>query len=176
MYCKKCGCRINYGEQRCSDCGTEVGVIEYCGGFWGLVGENNKKIEQFEKEKAENYRHSIDVPNQNNVTGEPGTKSVRVSKNEIKIRNKYKKTVKMLLVIILLLLIIGMVQTIRFSVSARKYKQLQDDYNGLQQNYEQLQDNYNVLQQSYRQLDSKFERFDALFRSIKKRNQMSDDE
>lgn len=40
MYCSKCGCKIHAGENVCSNCRTALKDIEYCGGFWGLVGQN----------------------------------------------------------------------------------------------------------------------------------------
>ncbi len=40
MYCSKCGCKIHAGEDVCSNCHAALNNVEYCGGFWGLVGRN----------------------------------------------------------------------------------------------------------------------------------------
>lgn len=42
MYCKKCGIRIKEGQEKCPECGTEQDKPEYCGGFWGLVGDQRE--------------------------------------------------------------------------------------------------------------------------------------
>ena len=42
MYCKKCGIRIKEGQEKCPECGTEQDKPEYCGGFWGLVGDRRE--------------------------------------------------------------------------------------------------------------------------------------
>ena len=42
MYCKKCGIRIKEGQEKCPECGTEQDKPEYCGGFWGLIGNQRE--------------------------------------------------------------------------------------------------------------------------------------
>jgi len=44
MYCRKCGLKINYGEQVCRDCGEPTESAEQCGGYWGLLGDNVKTV------------------------------------------------------------------------------------------------------------------------------------
>lgn len=39
MFCKKCGMRCDSSLETCANCGHPIGGDEYCGGFWGLVGE-----------------------------------------------------------------------------------------------------------------------------------------
>lgn len=46
MFCKKCGRKIRSGEKKCPSCGTSSNQAEYCGGFWGLVGEEPKQPRQ----------------------------------------------------------------------------------------------------------------------------------
>ena len=43
MYCRKCGYKIQKRNGRCPQCGEPVETAEYCGGFWGLVGEEKKE-------------------------------------------------------------------------------------------------------------------------------------
>lgn len=42
VYCKKCGIRIKEGQEKCPECGTEQDKPEYCGGFWGLIGNQRE--------------------------------------------------------------------------------------------------------------------------------------
>ena len=42
MFCNNCGKKIKAGAVRCS-CGAPVEQMEYCGGFWGLVGKKPEK-------------------------------------------------------------------------------------------------------------------------------------
>ena len=42
MFCNNCGKKIKAGSSRCS-CGAPVEQMEYCGGFWGLVGKKPEK-------------------------------------------------------------------------------------------------------------------------------------
>lgn len=39
MFCLKCGAKVPQGMKQCLKCGAPI-EDEYCGGFWGLVGEN----------------------------------------------------------------------------------------------------------------------------------------
>ena len=41
MFCNKCGAKISPGANRCEFCGTPAEFAEYCGGFWGLVGQTS---------------------------------------------------------------------------------------------------------------------------------------
>ena len=52
MYCQKCGCKISKNDKKCPNCGKKV-VLEYCGGFWALVGE---EIEQSPKREIEKQK------------------------------------------------------------------------------------------------------------------------
>lgn len=39
MFCKKCGMKCDSSRETCVNCGYPIAGDEYCGGFWGLVGE-----------------------------------------------------------------------------------------------------------------------------------------
>ena len=52
MYCQKCGCKISKNDKKCPNCGKKV-VLEYCGGFWALVGE---EIEQSPKREIKKQK------------------------------------------------------------------------------------------------------------------------
>lgn len=124
MYCKKCGCKIKSEEKYCSDCGAEVGNIEYCGGFWGLVGEEKEKIDipdikpvEPEKIIEENKKAAL--------------KEHPVSKRKNKRKNR-------MMYVGIALLIICVIQTIRVSSISRKYEFQKMRYNNLKQNYDEL--------------------------------------
>ena len=38
MFCNKCGHKLT-NTSACPNCGAPTGYAEYCGGFWGLVGD-----------------------------------------------------------------------------------------------------------------------------------------
>ena len=49
MYCDNCGYKLKKTDTVCPKCGNTVENAEYCGGFWGLVGE---EIPETVKNKA----------------------------------------------------------------------------------------------------------------------------
>lgn len=58
MYCKKCGYKLRTGENVCKNCGEPAGSAEYCGGFWGIVGEDKKPSREPESIMQENVLSS----------------------------------------------------------------------------------------------------------------------
>lgn len=49
MFCTKCGCRIPMKAQKCPDCGADLPVMEYCGGFWSELNQNMGAGTDFEE-------------------------------------------------------------------------------------------------------------------------------
>ncbi len=58
MYCQKCGCKISKNDKKCPNCGKKV-ELEYCGGFWGLVGEEREQSPKREIEKQKEVTKEI---------------------------------------------------------------------------------------------------------------------
>ena len=124
MYCKKCGCRINGNESRCTECGTEISRVEYCGGFWGLVGVDNKKVE---------------IPVIENVKRTPVEYKTKVSK-------KQKSSVATILVVLVMALALALAGTGMFLYKTMEnYKLLQVQYEELLEEYEQFDELYESI-------------------------------
>lgn len=49
MFCIKCGCRIPLKATKCPDCGADLPVMEYCGGFWTELNQNTQTGAGFEE-------------------------------------------------------------------------------------------------------------------------------
>lgn len=143
MYCKKCGCKIKSGQRCCSDCGIETSNIEYCGGFWGLVGEDNKKehvpiIEEIHPQK-----------NQDNEK-----QDILVVKEKYK-KGQNRKKRKLLNYVIFVLLTICVIQTVRISVVSHKYEKQQVRYRLLSEKYKNAEDEIKRLSEMIDNFDIK---------------------
>ena len=42
MFCTKCGGRIPPEASKCPNCGADLPVMEYCGGFWSELNQNTQ--------------------------------------------------------------------------------------------------------------------------------------
>lgn len=162
MYCRKCGCKINAGEKKCSDCGTEVVGIEYSGGFWGLVGEKEKKIDMPQIEESEEMEAPIRNTEQPKkletyVERKPQERTQKKSNEELiamirrdsKIKKKYKSRMQLLVGAVAVLLLVCLIQTVRASLLSQKYKSVQTQYNNLNRNYQELNTKYKKLDNQY---------------------------
>ena len=86
MYCQKCGCKINKNDKKCLNCGKKV-ELEYCGGFWGLVGEEIDQSPKREIEKQKEVTKEIsEEKKQSEITREevPKRREKVVSEAEYK--------------------------------------------------------------------------------------------
>lgn len=120
MYCKKCGCRLNKGNSKCPDCGVKVTEIEYCGGFWGLVGERGKNDGQADIDRSEKLM--IPAKKESNT----------------KIKQKFVLKVRILIFLLIVTAIICLVQTIRVLEISKRYDKLGEKYEILYENYKEL--------------------------------------
>lgn len=145
MYCKKCGCKINKDENYCPDCGTHT-VVEYCGGFWGLIKTN-------EKDK------NSEVSNGKTSSTKAGQAASRVTsypiKNEQKaamlklesLKQKYKILLRVSCILIILLFGISIGQSVYSAKMTRRYKEIRKQYKELEEKYYALQ--YDALEYDY---------------------------
>ncbi len=161
MYCKNCGCKINTGEKRCSDCGTDIKEIEYCGGFWGLVGEEEKvktliSIEEKPKEVLERNTIKKREILENRVVQR--TTEKRESKklneeliNSIMIKNKtirrYKNLKIFLVGVVLILVTVCLLQSVQISQVSKQCEKLYTIYEGLILEHQEFYGHYGELKE-----------------------------
>ena len=136
MYCQKCGCKVTEKEKKCPNCGRNV-EIEYCGGFWGLVGEEKKQSEISQNKNTDPVSSEITIKKEKqeemDTVTEKEYKKILTAK---KVLNKrYKKLKKRsgicigILVIALILQSVSMVTVINEKADIEtKYETLSDDY------------------------------------------------
>lgn len=156
MYCGKCGCKIRNGEVKCSNCGADVTEIEYCGGFWGLVGEDEKKVVVPEIQ-GNRVVEQVVAPEIHRVEAEKivvpeihrseTEKTVVPVKQDIvkKERKRHKRRMKVFLILIMVLFLACLAQMFRVSVMTKKYRVLRKDYEILYQKYQDLDAEYQAL-------------------------------
>lgn len=174
MYCKKCGCRINYGEQICSNCGTEVTSIEYCGGFWNLVGEidqiekikedesNNNKNQSIRKnEYKRNEEKRIEICESSDKKLKNYQNSAQRKEKDKRIGRVYKNRIKILSYVLVVFILLTVIQTVRFASFSKRYKKSQNEYQILNEEYQELD-----LQ--YKNLDSKYNNLNSEYNNLKK--------
>lgn len=131
MYCQKCGCKINMEERRCSDCGTDVKGNEYCGGFWGLVGEE-EKVRTFTPQ-GENSKEELEKD-----------RTIR----------KYK-SLKLFLVevvLILILMVVCLLQFVQISQISKQFDKLYQVCEELGGDYQELNDKYTEIKEQVEEL------------------------
>lgn len=142
MYCSKCGCKVESSQKNCPNCGALADGIEYCGGFWGLVGEEPKKQVIPELVSQDNVK----INNSGKVQIE-------------KLKRKYKSQRTVLLAVIIIFLVVSAVQTVRLIFAEKnyekfeiQYQELQEDYNEVTQENEQVNEQYQELQEDYNEI------------------------
>ncbi len=138
MYCMKCGCKIVPKSMKCSNCGADSTRVEYCGGFWGLVGSSkivNDEI-QYDKEMQ-----TFEVPKEKR-----GQKTENELLSKIKENSKKQKLIiSFLLGVVIIMLAVCIVQTFRSKSYARKYDSSKNTYSTLDIEYQDLKKKYDAL-------------------------------
>ena len=161
MYCKNCGCKISTEEKRCSDCGIDIKEIEYCGGFWGLVGEEGKvktltSIEEKSKEVLEKNTAEKRKPLENYVVHRKieSRENEKVSEelnNTIRVKNKTirrDKSLKIFLVgVVLIFMTVCLLQSIQISKVLKQCNKLHMLYEDMTLEYQELYTQYNELKE-----------------------------
>lgn len=89
MYCKKCGFKLTAGSRVCAECGTDNANVEYCGGFWGLVGKNENEKEGV---TAERSLQSISFERELSQKGKSEKRNMYDADLEQKQNRKYKES------------------------------------------------------------------------------------
>lgn len=177
MYCIKCGCKFNTGDKKCSECGAEITGIEYSGGFWGLVGEDEKRmsiaqldepmepkkenIEQVQKEKPKVVKKAVDEEKLNEEL-------LTTIKKDSHIKRKYKKKIQLLSGILIILVLVCLIQTVRGFLLSKKYKNTQTEYETLNQEYQDLYTTNTALSTQYEELTEQYEKLTEQYEEFQK--------
>lgn len=165
MYCKKCGCKVEIGEKKCSNCGANVQDIEYCGGFWGLVGDEEKIREKALATKT----MSIDkapvteelkpakprASTREYVSNESSPSRVSTKREEKK--EKYKFFSEICVAVLVLLLSVSVVQTFRLNSVTKKSTIYKNEYESLKKETQKLEKVYKELKEQNEELTIKLE-------------------
>lgn len=153
MFCRKCGIKLNAGEKTCRNCGASVELAEYCGGFWGLVGEEKKTDVTVPSAQKE-------TPVREPVKEKPPVKETAVAVPTPKTRKtnsaggKKKAALWQLIsLVLLILLLLQMGKANRCSLAAEK----------IQTQYESLKVLCETIEKQNEALN---EKIDALFRDM----------
>lgn len=168
MYCQKCGCRVKRTDEKCPNCGSVVS-LEYCGGFWGLVGEEpksrsnsvkrnlqqedmGKRLFQAEEEKTE-------AEQKQNEAEKEKEKYRHLLMEKRKVNEKNRKVLKILTAALGVLLIVCVLESaflLYKNFVQENYRNLSADYEALEENYKILEDKYEALNQKYAKMDKKY--------------------
>lgn len=149
MYCKKCGYKLMSGKRVCGNCGEPVDSAEYCGGFWGLVGEVPSPI--VEKEASDSTRFQ----KQENDTGKKGAGSQAPESHTQRKQSSGKSKRKMFLaplVICNVLLLAVIVQSVRMSSVSERLSEKKEEYDELQEKYHAVVEEYKDLSEQITEL------------------------
>ena len=140
MYCSFCGCKLDATAQRCPSCGQNARV-EFCGGFWGLVGEQKKQeVMSVEKEtEIKKIKSTSDVKRTEEHVADikPEENRRRERARQRKKRQQIKR--KIIAGIIGVLFVMCAIQTVRLSSEHKKYIEVQNNYSEIKGEYENLQ-------------------------------------
>ncbi|MCI7098824.1 MAG: zinc-ribbon domain-containing protein [Lachnospiraceae bacterium] len=140
MYCRKCGYKLDSDAKACDECGTPVDGTEYCGGFWGLVNDeekmtgNEKKQNCSEEEETYSEKECL-IPERESTLSEQKNFSLR--KVSVRKSNTFK--------ILCFLLLIAAVQTFRVCSVSNRLDTRNQEYQNLLQSYERLLQKNNEL-------------------------------
>lgn len=87
MFCRRCGLKIEGSASRCRRCGEPVSTAEYCGGFWGILNQQQRQDDR-------RPGRPLSESNQKTANREEPTRSTedlsRVSLMEIERRRVYE--------------------------------------------------------------------------------------
>jgi Sec-independent protein translocase protein TatA/RNA polymerase subunit RPABC4/transcription elongation factor Spt4 len=181
MYCKKCGCRLSSSAKVCPECGCEA-TTEYCGGFWGIVGENSKVPAPHERDAAPQKKTTAAAPAAPPATASEETlKELAAARKEAserkaiaakeraradKAEEKLRSRGKTLAIILVLVLLFGLLQSLRLAgrptnkdISDLKdqVKTLEDQNKTLDKQNRELQKTNDTLQKENDELKKQLE-------------------
>lgn len=144
MYCQKCGYKLKSNSSTCPNCGSRNDEIEYCGGFWGLVHQDESK-KPLENRKEEARSEAVRRERNSAVYEERNRKK------------KKQRVVPVLLCACALFVIISMIQTVRVANQSEKCREMEtwvEEHQGLESENQKLQEeNENFESENQRLID-----------------------
>ena len=156
MYCKKCGCKVTEKEKKCPNCGRSV-EIEYCGGFWGLVGEEKKQSEGCQNKNTDTISSEVVVKKEKQEEGDTATekeyKKILIAKKIL--NKKYKKLKKRSGICIGVLIIALILQSVSMVTVINEKENIETKYESLSNNYELGKIKYKKLKEQYKSINIK---------------------
>lgn len=160
MYCKKCGCKILM-EEKCPECGTDVTEVEYCGGFWGLVGKTELEDETakdpadgiIKEEKAKPpvcKNQEITFPVKKEKTSaikEQGSEKKQRKKRAV--RQRKRILIASILCLIAILTAVCAIQSVRLFRRTAAYEKYKSEYEILEEKYDKLEQKIDDMEDLY---------------------------
>ena len=128
MYCENCGRRVDFDDKKCPDCGIEIEEIEYCGGFWGLIGEKKHETEQKTIKSVENEVEIERTQEKSSVSMKEIDTKTSTKALKSKRENKKGNHSVAFVVAIIFLLSVCLIQTVRISSASRKADMYQNTF------------------------------------------------
>ena len=83
MFCRKCGMKIIPGEASCRNCGEAARAGEYCGGFWGITGDEKREKARRQGDQEEKGSNSEGMHRKTEDLG-------RIPQQEIEKKRQYE--------------------------------------------------------------------------------------
>ena len=174
MYCQKCGCKVAEKEKKCPNCGRSV-EIEYCGGFWGLVGEEKKQSEVCQNKNTDTIPSEIIVKQEKHEERDTVTekeyKKILISKKLL--NKKYKKLKKRSGICIGILIIAVILQSVSMVTIINEKTDIETKYESLSNNYELGQIKYKKLKEQYKSLNIKVKYKQIQLERLKRKSEAS---
>lgn len=137
MYCSYCGCKLDSTAKKCPSCGNDA-RSEYCGGFWGLVGEKEPQKPEPAAEKK-NVEETQIMPADSTNEEKSVDMEKAISDNCIvRVEKKKRTSQKIVTGILLVSVLLCIIQTVRLTVSNRKISDMREKNETISQEYEKM--------------------------------------
>ena len=137
MYCSYCGCKLDSTAKKCPSCGNDA-RSEYCGGFWGLVGEKEPQKPELAAEKKNMEETQImSVDSRSEVKSSDMEKAFPENGIE-EVEKKRKISQKLVIGILLVSVLVCVIQTARLTISNRKLTDIQEEKEIISQEYGEM--------------------------------------
>ena len=119
MFCLKCGYKLKHESTRCLNCGENVSEFEYCGGFWGLVG--NKKTENESEDGCVDKALGMEDKSENGGEGRVHIKEDESENGGGGKVTEQNKIANFWMLVVAVLILFGIVQTFRVNYYHKEY-------------------------------------------------------